>query len=341
MRNFRILLLMVCFVMISCEKSDTDPITELPEGVELVNLNGLDQAINVRGNDMSKPLILILHGGPGYAMMPLFHILFPDLEDHYIVVNWDQRGAGLSYNDEIPESSMTYAQIIDDAHKLTLYLKSKYGKSKINLIGHSWGTMLGIELIKKYPEDYNVYIGTGQVANVVKNEQGSYDFALQKAKAANNQTAISELESVGRPNNSGEYLDDSGGDVTMKWVGYYGGDLFGKQSSDEIDEILLADPMYKDYEDYWLAGSAFSANFFNDPAVWAVDFPTTHNNLTVPVIFFMGSNDYDTPAPLMQEYFNTLVNPSKTLVWFEQSAHFSFYEEPAKFKIELLKAIPE
>ena len=215
------------------------PVTVDLGGLEEITLGGIKQSILIESQDFTKPILLILHGGPGFAMMPLFHQKNRELENHFIVVNWDQRGAGKSYSSNIPIDSMTLAQFVEDAYQLTQYLKQKYNREKIYIIGHSFGTVLGMLLIQKYPQDYFAFAGVGQVVDVIANEQYSYSFALDKAKDTNNTIAINELETVGYPNNEGEYLDDSGYDITMKWMSYYGGDIYGKTSSQEIENSLL------------------------------------------------------------------------------------------------------
>ncbi|TAJ11715.1 alpha/beta hydrolase [Marinilabiliaceae bacterium JC017] len=331
----RQIILLICFlVFTSCKKDDV--ICEFPP-IEHVKIGGINQAISIRGNDLSKPLLLILHGGPGYAMLPLFHMLLPELEDHFIVVNWDQRGAGRSYSGDIASSSMTLKQAIADAKELTEVLKVRFGKEKIYLLGHSWGTILGVHLIKAFPKAYAAYIGVGQVVNVVKNEQNSYAFALEQAVNNSNRKAIKELESIGAPNSAGEYRDDIGYGVTNKWMEFYGGSLYGKTSSDEVIDLVLSDEVYFDHIDQWSDGYDFSQFLFDDANVWSFDFAKTHLKLSVPVYIFMGHHDYDTPFILVEAYYGAIEAPEKQLVWFENSAHFPFYEEKEKFLSELIR----
>ncbi|MCZ4695579.1 alpha/beta fold hydrolase [Ancylomarina euxinus] len=339
MKNYLFLITIALSLnLCSCEKDKlTEDKTPKFQPIEFVKIGGIDQVISVKGNDLSKPVLLILHGGPGYAMLPLFHMKLSELENHFIIVNWDQRGAGRSYSDDIDVSSMTLNQSISDAHELTIKLKNKFNKDKIYLLGHSWGTVLGIELIKDYPQDYSAYIGVGQVVNVIKNEQHSYAFALNQATTHNNSFGINELVSVGAPNNDGEYLNDKGYEITNKWMEFYGGSIFGQTSSDEVTDLILSDDIYADYKDQWSKGVNFSQQLFDDPNVWSFDFSRTHLDLSLPVYFFMGNHDYDTPFTLVEQYYNTLKAPRKQLVWFENSAHFPFYEERGKFISELIK----
>lgn len=130
--------------------------------LEKIKLGGMDQWILIRGNDVSNPVLLWLHGGPGAAQMPIAHHFDKNLEKDFIVVHWDQRGAGKSNPKDFDEQTMTFEQFITDAHELTQYLKRRFNTEKIYLVGHSWGTQLGIKMVQLYPEDYFAYIGIGQ-----------------------------------------------------------------------------------------------------------------------------------------------------------------------------------
>jgi proline iminopeptidase len=310
-----------------------------------VTINGLDQTIMIHTNSESNPVLLVLHGGPGYAMLPLMHQMNPQLEDEFTVVDWDQRGAGLS--DEADDSTMTLEQFVDDAHESTLWLKQNYSKRKIYIVGHSFGTVLGCYLIRDYPDDYFAFVGVGQTVNVIVNEQYGYDWAYQEASNRSDEAALALLDAVGRPDNDGEYpgevpghyVDDfdAGSDVTIHCVSLYGGDVHGEENADAIDTLILDSGVYD--EDSWIDAWQFSQTIFEDPAVWAFDFKNPSQgflDFDVPVYFFMGQHDYDTPVNLFEEYY-ALIASDKSYVRFEYSAHFPFYEEAAKFREELLR----
>jgi len=307
-------------------------------GLHKISLGGVEQTLQIYSNDVSKPLLLVLHGGPGYAMLPLLHETNSALEDDFTVVNWDQRGAGRSYSAAIPLDSMTLAQLVADAHELTGYLKTAFGQQKIFILGHSFGTLIGMQLIQSYPQDYRALASVGQVVNVIENEQLSYDFALSQAAANHNLLAITELNDVGRPDDDGEYADEAGYDVTAAWMGHYGGDLYGETSTDEIEQALLDSDIYANYQAELVNGWDFSQHLFDDPYVWELDLRSDIPQVSVPVYFFTGRHDYDTPWALVVEYYNQLVAPAKGLIWFENSAHFPFYEEPVPFNNALISA---
>ena len=131
-----------------------DLVLDSVASLEKVQIGGTQQWILVRGEDVSNPILLWLHGGPGASQMPVARYFSADLEKYFVVVHWDQRGAGKSNPRDFDESTMTFQQFIDDGHELTLYLKQRFNKQKIYLLGHSWGTMPGIKLAQAYPEDY-------------------------------------------------------------------------------------------------------------------------------------------------------------------------------------------
>ena len=94
----------------------SEGITELSKGrldsLEKIEIGGIEQWIYMTSNDISKPVLLFLHGGPGYTMLPILHEYNRELEDHFLVVNWDQRGAGLSYSGYIHDDSMTLKHFV-------------------------------------------------------------------------------------------------------------------------------------------------------------------------------------------------------------------------------------
>lgn len=310
--------------------------------LEKVKIGGIEQWIYITGNDVSKPILLFLHGGPGYSMLPLLHSYNSDLEKYYTVVNWDQRGAGLSYSSKISKSSMTLKQFVSDTHELTSYLKQRFKQDKIFLAGHSFGTILGMEAINNYPNDYHAFISIGQVVGFAENEQHSYDFALKSAEDSNNNKAIKELTKIGRPDENGNYKNDSGYSTTMEWLEYFGGSLHGKNSTEDLEDSILNSNIYRDVKHKVESGWDFSDLLFEDKEVRYLDYKNKIKSVNVPIYFFCGKYDYETPSKLVEEYFNLLSAPSKELIWFENSAHFPFYEEPLKFnEIMITKVLPQ
>ena len=314
-----------------------------------LTINGAQIAVSVRGKKSSLPMLLVIHGGPGYAMSDLLHARIPELENDFLVVDYDQRGAGLSYRSDIDPATMTLAQFVEDADSVRQHVLSQFGLSsatKAYVMGHSMGTMIGLDLVAKYPTHYAAYIGVGQVVQVAENEQQSYDFALSEARKAGNTAAITALECVGRPSDDWQFDNPSenpgcdssvdGFEVTNEWMGYFGGDVYGQHGSESVENAIFAIPAYQNALTQWNEGIDFSQTLFNDPKIPVWDARTMHRSAAVPLYFFMGRHDYDTPAPLAAAY-DAVVTSTHQLIWFENSAHFPFFEEPALFRAKLLE----
>lgn len=195
--------------------------------MEKTRLGGVEQAIAIHGEDAGKPLLLVLHGGPGFSELLLFRSYNRDLERDFVVVNWDQRGAGLSYDPKMPASSLRIAQMEADAHELVAQLKQRFGRKKIFLLGHSWGTVLGALLARDYPDDFYAYVGVGQVANMVENEKASLAYVLEKARTDKNARAVRELEAFGGryPSSGAQGVADLR--TQRNWLLRYGGVFYG------------------------------------------------------------------------------------------------------------------
>lgn len=296
--------------------------------LEKVTLGGVEQWILVRGDDVHNPVLLFVHGGPGSPEMPLAHEFGPELEKRFVVVHWDQRGAGKSFHRGIPPDSMNVAQFISDAHELTGLLRSRFHADKIYLVGHSWGSLLGILTAHQYPEDYYAYVGIGQCVDMARNEAISYRFVLEEAQKRHKPLAVANLKRIGPPPYSGigELM------VQRRYLGKFGGAVYHKPEHGGMIEKGLKSPEYTplDFLRY-LGGEYFSISRMWDQ-VMTYDLIRQVPSLDVPVYFFEGRHDYNTPWELVQEYYDKLDAPrGKTLVWFEDSAHSPNLEEPERF----------
>ncbi|MBA3536016.1 MAG: alpha/beta hydrolase [Tatlockia sp.] len=319
--------LLILYLNIGIIHAHTPSMTELQE----VSLHGSKQWIYITGQQESNPVLLVLHGGPGFAMLPLFHEKLPELETTFTVVNWDQRGAGKSYSNTIPTDSMTLNQLVEDAHELTQILKKKFHKNRIFLLGHSSGSIIGVRLIRQYPEDYSSYIGVGQVVNFAENENDSYDFALKSAIQNNNRKAEKQLKATGRPDKQGDYRTEEGYEITSHWVEYFGGSLSNHSNLDTLYDLIFSHSVYKGAEKKILKGYEFSQSIFEDNQMREFDLVKELQGVAIPVYILAGRNDFDTPVTLIKKYFDQLNIPSKKYIEFSNSAHFPFYEEPKQF----------
>ena len=307
-----------------------------PHGIETMTqipIDGTQQWISVRGHDSRNPILLFLHGGPASPDMPLSWTFQTPWEDYFTVVQWDQRGAGKTYAANDPEkvaAGMTIEQMTADADEVVEYLRRTYHKQKIFLLGHSWGSALGVRVAQEHPEWFYAYVGVGQVANTRESEAVGYRYAVEQARAHDNQEALRELAALAPYPAPGKPLDLQTISKQRKWLEYYGGLSWGHTSFDYDAETEKLAPEYSDADLKAIDdGSLFSMRYLLGPFT-DVDFSKiTHFDL--PVLFFLGRHDYSVSHEVAARWFATLHAPSKKLVWFEDSAHMVMQEQPGRF----------
>ena len=307
----------------------------IPESIaELVKieLGGLDQYILIRGLDKANPILLWLHGGPGAAQMPLAHAFDNQLEKEFIVVHWDQRGAGKSNHRGFEEETMTFDQFMNDGYELIQYLLERFEKEKLFLLGHSWGTQIGIELVNRHPELLHAYIGVSQLVDNRKGVEIAYEWLMNEIEVNDDQASLEKLNEIGTPPYPHRKYREFAGLVDA-----YGGNF--DMSMGKLARIAIRAPEY-DFRDYirWIGGANRGGGpMHSDGEMAAVNFRESISSLDVPVYFFTGKNDYNTPLALVEEYNELLQAPEKEIVVFENSAHTPFLGEPEKFDRELIR----
>ena len=335
---FLIAILFLITFVLSCAK--TTPI-RTPQGIaslEAVTLGGVKQWILIRGQDSSHPVLLFLHGGPGSPEMPLEHYFGRGLEEHFVVVHWDQRGAGKSYSRRIPGESMTIEQFVSDTHDLVELLRKRFGQEKIYLMGHSWGSLLGVRVVQKYPDLFYAFIGIGQCVDLKRNEDISYQFVLTEAEKRGNQKALRQLKKIGPP----PYENTRELSIQRRWLTAFGGGMVHEGGLGRVVKMAVGAPEYTPADFVKYLASSFASSKAMDAEIMKVNFLEQAPKLEVPVYFFAGRYDYNTPWELVQEYYTKLDAPKgKHLVWFENSAHSPNLEEPEKFVEETVKVLEE
>lgn len=292
--------------------------------LEQVQLGRFKQWILIRGAHRSSPILLFLHGGPGMPMMYLEHAFGHDLEQHFVVVEWDRLGAGKSYHPGIPPSAMSVTREIADTHQLIELLCARFGKQKVYLVGHSYGSYLGMLVAARYPKLIAAYVGVGQVTDPRQTREAQDHFFRREAEASGNQKLLDDLDRH-KP------IDRE------HWLFEYHAELYNSTSWLPLLWTGLMAPEYKLTDALNIPrGVSFTHKYLKYNAI---DGPLTQNvrALDVPVYFFLGRHDYTEPSNLAVAYLKKLKAPHKEVIWFEHSAHFPFLEEPKKFASEMLK----
>ncbi len=306
--------------------------------LEHIRLGGMEQTILIRGKNDRNPILLFLNGGPGTDEMPLVRHFNSELENYFIVVNWDQRGTGKSFNPFIPKGSMNLEQFISDGHDLIEILCKRFHQDKIFLAGHSWGSFLGANIAERYPERIKAYIGIGQVVNFIDDEKASYRFTLDMAEKENNSKALKELRSLTNYPSQGDRLFSDIG-IERKWLLYYGGAIYGQKDYNLLFKSLFG-PEENVFDLFgFTAGAIFSLIKILPQELTMDDLTVAAKEFKIPVYFMEGRHDYNDPFELAEKYFKSLKAPKKEIFWFENSAHMPNFEEAQKFNDLLINKV--
>jgi proline iminopeptidase len=312
-----------------------------PNGIEklqVVNIGGLQQWVSIRGADKRNPVLLLLHGGPGYVSIPMSWWFTRGWEEYFTVVQWDQRGAGKTYllNDPAKvANTMNRERMLADAVEMTNWARKELQREKIFVIGHSWGSYLGLELAVRHPDLLHAYIGVAQLTDGPESERRGWAFALNAAQADGNLEAVRQLNAIapyfapGRPSSLQDIY------TQRKWLDYYGGVMVHRKGNSDESDLAHLSPDYSDAEiaRVW-QGNDFSERYLLQ-GVLSLDL--THiRKLDCPLIIFAGRHDVNINSQVEAEWFAKVTAPSKQFIWFEHSAHLPMTEEPGKFLLSLV-----
>jgi pimeloyl-ACP methyl ester carboxylesterase len=307
--------------------------------LKAIEIGGIQQWISIRGNDPANPLLLFLHGGPGSPMMPESWTFQRPWEDFFTVVQWDQRGAGKTFSaaGRRPDRSMSIDTMQADAEQLIEWLRRTYSQKKIFLMGHSWGSVLGVKVAQHRPEWLYAYIGVGQVVNGMRNESVGYQQTLHEAEAVGNQTAIRELKAIAPyPEPNGRVVL-SKTQIERKWDVALGGMLYGKTQ----DDAALIRTLSPDYSSQDIASTELgedSSVAILLPQIAAVNFDGIRD-FKCPMFLFAGAHDRTTPESLAEEFYDRIRAPRKKFFKIERAAHYVVSEAPGEVLVDLVQDV--
>lgn len=313
-----------------------------PSGLQethTVRIGGIDQVITVRGMDRANPILLYVHGGPAAPMMPASWTFQKPWEDYFTVVQWDQRAAGRTHRANDPDGvapTLAIDRYVADAVELIDWLRDTYGKRKVVLVGHSWGTVVGMRVLLERPDLLHAYVGIGQSLHPQADEAIGYRYALERAHAEGNRDAVSELEALAPY--PGTDLRNGRIDAQRKWVIHYGGHSAWRENSDYYFRAQRLSPDYGAEDRLAIAaGSALTLDRILGQ--WqTVDFSGVRR-VKAPVVMLMGRHDFTTPSQPVADWIAAVDAPFKHAAWFEHSAHFAPIEEPGRTLMTLVQRV--
>jgi pimeloyl-ACP methyl ester carboxylesterase len=317
--------------------ADGQPLPGSIASLEQVDLNGSQQWISIRGQDTRQPVLLFLAGGPGGTQLAATRKRLGALEGHFVVINWEQPGAGKSYR-AVPQAELTPERYIDDGLALVAYLRQRFDQEKIYVVGESWGSTLGVWMAQREPQWFHAVVGAGQMVAFAQTDIDCYETALRIARERGDTAKISQLEAQGPPPYPIETLMQSEANFLLYLsaemnanpaIGGPGYDTFGDIGSPEyglIDKVNYVRGTLDSYSWMW-------------PQLWNIDLRTQANRLAVPVYILEGRHDINASPYLAEEYYKLLDAPHKELIWFEHSGHSLWIDEHERFVEVLVKQV--
>jgi pimeloyl-ACP methyl ester carboxylesterase len=286
-----------------------------------VSIGGIEQWVTVRGDSCANPIVLFLHGGPGNPLSAYSDAIYGVWAKDFTLVQWDQRGSGMTYGRSPPESdaTLTIEQLSNDGAELASYLAHRFGKQKVILWGSSWGSILGVHMAKAHPELFYAYLGTSQGVNYLENQSVGYAKLLVVARAADDSASVAVLEGVGAP----PWTDPRNFGKVRRVVRKYEAKVttpapehWWKPAAEYTTAKATAD-----YE----AGEEFSFLAFvglnGDGMFSQVDLPKLGTDFAIPMFFVQGAQDLLFTPDVIQRYYDSLKAPQKALIMLEHAGH--------------------
>jgi pimeloyl-ACP methyl ester carboxylesterase len=301
------------------------------QAIETIPIGGINQVVSIRSQDLRNPVIIYFHGGPGFVEMPLDWWWDRGWDEYFTVVQWDQRNAGKTFVASGPNDPvlLTPERFQTDADELVQWVLRRFHKRKVFVLGHSWGSMLGLKLAAAHPEWLHAYIGIGQLTDGPESERRGWAWTMAQAKADRNEEAVRELQSIAPYAASSAPIPVKSIMIQRKWLGYYGGAAWRRKGGDFEAAAFKLAPEYSDED----VRSAFKGQpAVTDallPRILATDLSSIRT-LKVPLILLLGRHDINVSSQVAAEWFAKVRAPSKKLVWFERSGHHVTSEEPGK-----------
>lgn len=344
------ILLLVAFVLVSQWRAHTlsilgsngQPLPNSIASLEKVKLGGVDQWLILRGQDINKPVLLFLSGGPGASEAGRVLRFNQELEKHFVVAIWEQRGCGKSYPSINPKSDLTVEQYVSDIIELTDLLRARFDEQKIYLVGHSWGSIIGVRAVQERPDLFHAYIGTAQMVDVSETDQIIYEMVMEHSQKTGDTPFVETLQKQGPPPYFGKspikpYATLFGREYALFEVP----NIKDPEYRANGDAMLL---MLKQPEYGWLDRVYYLLGLMNTfnvvyPQLQEMDFRQDATHFDLPVYLILGRHDMNNPSQIPEEYFDLIQAPSKQLFFFEESGHGMIWEEADKYHDILINTV--
>ncbi len=304
-----------------------------------MDIGGIPQGMFIQSANPANPVLLFLHGGPGMTEFFMETTYPTGLEQHFTMVWWEQRGAGMSFSTDIPPETMNMDQMIADTVEVADYLRARFGKEKILLLGHSWGSYLGIQVAAAAPNRFLAYVGMAQIAHQLQSEVMAHAYMIDAYRAQGDLAMVGKLEAA--PVSMKDGLSPAWmrlRDAAMHRLGVgHTRDIRSVITGIFLPVWQMRAYTVQDKINVW-RGKLWSRPFFWEELL-RDDLATRLTRFDLPVYFFLGRYDYTANTDLSRAYFAKIEAPVKGLYMFEDSAHSPLFEEPDRATEILLQDV--
>jgi pimeloyl-ACP methyl ester carboxylesterase len=329
-------LLLVATAAFVARPAATDPIVDtdgqtIAESVaELtrVKIGGHELSMMIRGRSVQNPVLLFLAGGPGGSELGAMRRHSQALEEDFVVVTFDQRGTGKSYDQLDPTSTLTLDRAVEDALEVATYLRDRFGQDKVYLAGQSWGTVLGVLAVQRQPQLFSAFIGVGQMVSPAETDRIFYRDTLAWASRSGHTGVVDKLTRSGPPPYT-SMLDYEPALSYEQEVYPYSHELNSEGAGGMSENIFVGE--YTFLEQLHIFGGFLDTFSVLYPQIQDVDFRSQATKLDVPVYLVEGRHEAPGRAQLARQWFALLEAPSKKLVTFDGSGHRPLWEQPTQF----------
>jgi len=316
--------------------ADGDPLPGSIAELAQVEIGGHELAMLIRGNSTDSPVLLFLAGGPGGSELGAMRRHLEALEQDFVVVTWDQRGTGKSYGALDPTSTLTLNQAVSDTIEVTNYLRDRFGKERIYLVGQSWGTILGVRAVQQHPELYQAFVGTGQMVSPRETDRIFYQDTLEWARQTGKDDVVATLTDIGPP----PYPSILSYEPLLS----YEKDVYpyarnqNSEGEGQMSENLFVEE-YTLLEQIHIFAGVFDTFSVLYPQIQEIDFREDATRLEVPVYLVQGRHEARGRAELANEWFEQLEAPSKKLIVLDTSGHRPLFEQPGPFNTVMTETV--
>lgn len=330
-----VLILAVClYVFVGRAVNRKETAIQSDAGIQesvVIEVNGIQQELNICGEDQNNPVLLFIHGGPGSPFGFVNYLWKPQLDEEFTIVTYDQRGCGRTHYAN-PDAEVSAELILQDMDGIVDYLRERFGQEQIVIVGYSWGTLLGTTYVYEHPEKVSGYVGAGQVVNFDTSEDIAFNEAVKRATAANDTAYVDQITAAYTAFLSTRKMDEDFMAFRSMEPKYLRGDR-----EKTVGQLLPAAITSPDMNMQDLKWYLFDSN----QVLMAEDNPLTETlfrfdayemtEYQVPMYFISGGNDYVTSFSVVEAYYESITAPKKDMVIIDGVGHNAFLDVPEEF----------